>query len=190
MKSKIATGIDSRPVTAMLVLLIGGFAGWIGGVLTLVDFPPARLKSFAGPLAFWDLHAWGVLFLTSCALTMLRFLLLWKRNIDFALHMLAMIPIIMWSISIDLGPASTGQPAYTFVTIVCFVSPFLTDIIQRGQVRNGKREVRDREAAADHHSMQFGGTDTFTARSTLTLRSPERYPLAPGSAPSAPYPAS
>lgn len=150
--SAVTRGALSRPVTAGLTMLMGVFGVWIGLVLSLYPFPKARLVSFTGPLSFWSLPNWGHLFIAFGVLQLIRMLFLWHRGIDFGLHLLAMVVIIMWTVSTFFGPVSTAQPAYTFVSVVTFMSPFITDII------NGTQKRLTRQAAQANGTIMPLGT--------------------------------
>lgn len=125
--------VREMPISSCVIALLALYAAWLGADLIWVaaKLPVARQAGFSGPRSVMSLNMWGISFLVASAIGVARLFFFKHRRIDAALHAVKMGVIISWAVSFDLGPASTGQVAYTFVAVTSFVGPFLPGIILR-----------------------------------------------------------
>lgn len=130
--------LRQRPFTATIIAALGLWMAWTGGVILIRSrhLPPARLEGYAGPRALFSLTVWGWLFLGGAAVLFIRIACLRWPRVDIALHMLSMWVIVLWMICFDFNQMSTGQPAYTFIALVCLLSPYITRIMYWAVRRN------------------------------------------------------
>ncbi len=132
--------LRDTPVTSCMMLAVAAFSTWMGYVIltVTVDLPAERrLASYQGPLAVFDLHVWGWLFLAGGLCGVLRLFAFGSPRVDLVLHLCKMVPIVGWAVCFDFGPSTTAQPGYTFVAFVSVTSSMSITLVERryGAVR-------------------------------------------------------
>lgn len=125
--------LQDTPITTSLVVTVTLFAFWLGFVIlhTTVHLPPASLLGYHGPTSLMPLSWWGWAHIVAGGLGVVRLFLPDGEAVDLAFHMFTMVVIVGWALAFDVGPSTTGQPAYTFVATVAFAAPFVTRGIER-----------------------------------------------------------
>ena len=125
--------IRDTPIMSGAVIILSMYCFWLGYDLIhyTSHYSPERLVALRQPINLMSITSWGWCFIGAGCVGLLRSLFQTKEAliINFALHMLKMVVIVGWALALDTGPASTGQPAYTFVAFVSFVSFFIPQII-------------------------------------------------------------
>lgn len=140
------TEIRYRPITAIIVTIIGLYMIWFGFVLLhRHEIPLVDPLQFSGPLLFWSLHIWGVVYITLGIVKILRLLVLqyvWPSRI---LHLCALLVLTQWAVAIDTSRLSLLQPATTMMALLSLFTPWITNII----VRSGEPDylIRKQEEA-------------------------------------------
>lgn len=124
--------LRDTPVTTGMCFILAVYCFWMGTILwrTVQFFPPDRLIGYAGPTSLMPIYWWGWAYIAAGVVGMLRLFFHDDPTMNLSLHLVKMCVLVGWAVAFDLGPPSTGQPAYTLVAIVSFSSAFLINIIQ------------------------------------------------------------
>lgn len=131
------TEIRYRPVTSIIVFLIGMYMIWFGFVLLHRNtLPCSDFSQFSGPLLFWDLDAWGYVYIALGLVKIFRLLLLQYIWVTRVLHLCALLVLMQWAVAIDSSQMSLMQPASTLVLLLSLFNPWITNII----VKSGEPE--------------------------------------------------
>lgn len=131
-----AMGVRNRPITATMLFATSAYALWQSAILFLaIPRLPTCASSviFQGPFRLMTGAQWSQLFLVSGLITLSRLWLLDKsRMVDWVLHVIGTLPILVWSCSfLVLAPASTSQPTFALIACVVIALPYVTSVIER-----------------------------------------------------------
>lgn len=130
--------VKDVPLTSGMAILLASYDFWLGTILIRVTdhLPPERLLGYAGPLSVCSISTWGWLHISAGIIRLLRLCIQADQRVGVYLHLLSMSVILAWAVTFDVGPPTTGQPVYTFVAVVSFLSIFMVQIIE---ARYGRR---------------------------------------------------
>lgn len=123
--------IRIRPVTSMVIVLIGCYMIWFGIVLHTRMGQPLDPRTFRGPLIIGSLSTWGNVYIVLGVVKLLRIFVLQFKWTSRILHYIALVVLTEWAITLDMGHNSLLQPACTLAAIISLMSPLITDIIWR-----------------------------------------------------------
>lgn len=125
--------LRDTPVTSTMCLLLSVYCFWQCFVLTVFTqyLPPERLVGYHGPLSITSIPHWGHAYLAAGCVGLIRLCVRSDTHLNLVLHLVSMSVLLAWAVAFDLGPATTGQPSYSFVAVVSFGSAFIIRVVER-----------------------------------------------------------
>lgn len=126
------TEIRYRPITTIIVSLIGVYMIWFGLVLLYREqLPGIDPHQFSGPLLFWNLRMWGYVYVTLGCIKFIRVLFMQYVWLSRILHIGPLLVLTEWAVALDASGMSPLQPATTLVALLSLFNPWITNIIAR-----------------------------------------------------------
>lgn len=145
--------IRHRPITAIIVALIGVYMIWFGVVLLYrQEVPGIDPRQFSGPLLFWSLDTWGYIYIALGCVKFLRVLFMQYGWLSRILHIGPLLVLTEWAVALDASQLSLLQPATTLVALLSLFNPWITNIIARsGEPEYLLQKQQERDAQLVPH---------------------------------------
>jgi hypothetical protein len=128
--------------------MLAGWMLWLGGILLITANRPTTVVFAHGPGAIFTAHTWAVIFLVAGSLKVIEIFVLHWKPLAATIQWSTLIPLVVWAVSWDWGPATPGQPAYTFVVLVAIAVPMISGLLNNHLDAKAERVVQEAVAVA------------------------------------------